>query len=89
MQDKDVYEKFYSKLLAKRLINQTSISNDYEKLMIATIQVQIDFPLIDFRRIFVLNRMPVVSNMYLKSNKCVKISKRVRIFLINIIKLNQ
>jgi hypothetical protein len=48
MQDKDVYEKFYSKLLAKRLINQASISNDYEKLMISIIQVQIDFPTIDF-----------------------------------------
>jgi len=39
MQEKDVFGKFYSKLLAKRLINQMSISNDYEKLMISNIQV--------------------------------------------------
>ena len=40
MQEKDVFEKFYSKLLAKRLINQKSISSDYEKSMILTIQVR-------------------------------------------------
>ena len=41
MQEKDVFGKFYSKFLAKRFINQMSISNDYEKLMISNIQVNI------------------------------------------------
>jgi hypothetical protein len=43
MQDKDIFEKFYSKMLAKRLINQMSASNDYEKLMISNIQVSYYF----------------------------------------------
>jgi cullin 1 len=33
--DKDVFQKFYSKMLAKRLIHATSVSDDAEKFMIA------------------------------------------------------
>ncbi|CAF2890395.1 unnamed protein product [Rotaria sp. Silwood2] len=43
MQDKDVFVQFYSKLFAKRLINQISISNDYEQLMISNIEVACGF----------------------------------------------
>ncbi|KAF2072212.1 hypothetical protein CYY_006478 [Polysphondylium violaceum] len=32
--DKDVFQKFYSKMLSRRLINGTSVSDDIEKLMI-------------------------------------------------------
>ncbi|UJR37498.1 hypothetical protein I4U23_030201 [Adineta vaga] len=38
MQDKDVFERLYCKLLANRLLKQLSISIDYEKLMISYIQ---------------------------------------------------
>ncbi|CAF5142921.1 unnamed protein product, partial [Rotaria sp. Silwood1] len=34
VKDKDVFEKFYCKMLAKRLIDRLSLSNDYEELMI-------------------------------------------------------
>ncbi|CAF5131748.1 unnamed protein product, partial [Rotaria sp. Silwood1] len=34
IKDKDVFEKFYYKMLAKRLIDRLSLSNDYEELMI-------------------------------------------------------
>jgi hypothetical protein len=37
--DKDVYQQFYGKLLAKRLINQLSNSADDEKLMITKLKV--------------------------------------------------
>jgi hypothetical protein len=37
--DKDVYEQFYGKLLAKRLINELSNSADDEKLMITKLKV--------------------------------------------------
>ncbi|CAF4983587.1 unnamed protein product [Rotaria sp. Silwood1] len=33
IKDKDVFEKFYYKMLAKRLIDRLSLSNDYEELM--------------------------------------------------------
>ena len=35
IEDKDVFEKFYSKLLAKRLINHMSASDDAEASMIS------------------------------------------------------
>ncbi len=81
MQDKDVFQKLYSKLLAKRLINQTSASNDCEKRMIITIQVPFHFPIIDFLCFF---RMHVALNIHQSYNECFKILKRVRILLINI-----
>ncbi|CAF2832753.1 unnamed protein product [Rotaria sp. Silwood2] len=34
IKDKDVFEKFYYKMLAKRLVGRLSTSNDYEELMI-------------------------------------------------------
>ena len=39
MDDKDVFGKFYSKMLAKRLIGQLSASNDYEESMITKLKV--------------------------------------------------
>ena len=39
MNDKDVFGKFYSKMLAKRLIGQLSASNDYEESMITKLRV--------------------------------------------------
>lgn len=38
--DKDVFQKFYSKMLAKRLIHATSVSDDAEKFMIAGLKVR-------------------------------------------------
>ncbi|CAF3426396.1 unnamed protein product [Rotaria sp. Silwood1] len=43
MQEKDVFQKYYSKLFAKRLINQMSISNDYEQMMISNIEITCGF----------------------------------------------
>lgn len=44
--DKDVYQKFYSKMLAKRLIHQQSQSMDAEEAMINRLKVVIEFFLI-------------------------------------------
>ncbi|KAI8809093.1 Cullin [Cladochytrium replicatum] len=38
VEDKDVFQKFYSKMLAKRLVNGTSLSDDYEELMIGKLK---------------------------------------------------
>ncbi|CAF1242245.1 unnamed protein product [Rotaria sp. Silwood1] len=38
IEDKDIYEKFYSKMLSKRLINQLSISEDSEESMISKLK---------------------------------------------------
>ncbi|KAI8609570.1 Cullin [Chytriomyces sp. MP71] len=38
IEDKDVFQKFYSKMLAKRLVNQTSASDDAEASMISKLK---------------------------------------------------
>ncbi|KAJ3359163.1 hypothetical protein GGF32_009611 [Allomyces javanicus] len=38
IEDKDVFQKFYAKALAKRLVNQTSASEDAESLMITKLK---------------------------------------------------
>ncbi|KAJ3404488.1 hypothetical protein HDV05_007143, partial [Chytridiales sp. JEL 0842] len=38
VEDKDVFQKFYSKMLAKRLVNQTSASDDAEVSMISKLK---------------------------------------------------
>ncbi|CAF3045733.1 unnamed protein product [Rotaria socialis] len=38
IEDKDVYQKFYSKMLAKRLVGQLSASDDYEESMISKLK---------------------------------------------------
>ncbi|KAI9333310.1 Cullin [Obelidium mucronatum] len=38
VEDKDVFQKFYSKMLAKRLVNQTSASDDSEASMISKLK---------------------------------------------------
>ncbi|CAF1367900.1 unnamed protein product [Rotaria sordida] len=38
IEDKDVYAKFYGKMLAKRLVDQLSVSNDDEKLIISKLK---------------------------------------------------
>lgn len=37
--DKDVFQKFYSKMFAKRLVNQASASDDAESSMISKLKV--------------------------------------------------
>lgn len=39
MQETDIFENLYLKLLAKRLVHQMSISIEYEKLMVSYLQV--------------------------------------------------
>lgn len=39
VEDKDVFQKFYGKMLAKRLVGQFSASDDYEELMISKLKV--------------------------------------------------
>jgi cullin 1 len=38
VEDKDVFQKFYSKMLAKRLVNATSASDDSETSMISKLK---------------------------------------------------
>ena len=38
--DKDVFQKFYSKMLAKRLVHHNSASDDAEASMISKLKVQ-------------------------------------------------
>ncbi|CAF4223899.1 unnamed protein product, partial [Rotaria sp. Silwood2] len=38
VEDKDVYQKFYSRMLAKRLVGQLSASDDYEESMISKLK---------------------------------------------------
>jgi cullin 1 len=38
VEDKDVFQKFYSKMLAKRLVNGTSASDDAETSMISKLK---------------------------------------------------
>lgn len=40
VEDKDVFQKFYSKLLAKRLVQQNSASDDAEASMISKLKVK-------------------------------------------------
>ena len=39
VEDKDVFQKFYSKMLAKRLVQQNSTSDDAEASMISKLKV--------------------------------------------------
>jgi hypothetical protein len=39
IEDKDVFQKFYGKLLAKRILGQLSASDDYEESMISKLKV--------------------------------------------------
>lgn len=43
IEDKDVFQKFYAKMLAKRLVHQNSASDDAEASMISKLKVQ-EFP---------------------------------------------
>ena len=38
LEDKDVFEKFFSQLLAKRIIQNQSASDDFESLMISKLK---------------------------------------------------
>lgn len=40
VEDKDVFQKFYGKRLAKRLVGQLSASDDYEESMISKLKVR-------------------------------------------------
>jgi cullin 1 len=43
VEDKDVFQKFYGRLLAKRLVGQLSASDDYEELMISKLKAACGF----------------------------------------------
>ena len=43
VEDKDVFQRFYSKMLAKRLIHDSSASEDAEESMITKLKVGISF----------------------------------------------
>jgi cullin 1 len=45
VEDKDVFQKFYGKMLAKRLVGQLSASDDYEESMISKLKVNIIYSL--------------------------------------------
>lgn len=44
IEDKDVFQKFYAKMLAKRLVHQNSASDDAEASMISKLKVDPVFP---------------------------------------------
>ena len=46
IEDKDAFQKFYGRLLAKRLVNELSASDDYEESMISKLKVNINIFLI-------------------------------------------
>ena len=41
IEDKDIFEKFYSKMFAKRLISGLSVNDDAESCMISKLKVRI------------------------------------------------
>lgn len=41
IEDKDVFQKFYAKMLAKRLVHQNSASDDAEASMISKLKVRL------------------------------------------------
>lgn len=43
IEDKDVFQKFYAKMLAKRLVHQNSASDDAEASMISKLKVNLIF----------------------------------------------
>ena len=43
IEDKDVFQKFYAKMLAKRLVHQNSASDDAEASMISKLKVGLFF----------------------------------------------
>lgn len=43
IEDKDVFQKFYAKMLAKRLVHQNSASDDAEASMISKLKVSLIF----------------------------------------------
>lgn len=45
IEDKDVFQKFYSKMLAKRLVGHMSASDDSEESMISKLKVNLNFVL--------------------------------------------
>ncbi len=79
IEDKEVFQKFYSELLAKRLVDQLSISDDYEELMISKLEVNnneiCSFRILSFRQLVVLN-------MHQDYDECFKIFVRVQVKLI-------
>ena len=44
IEDKDVFQKFYSKMLGKRLVQHMSASDDAEASMISKLKVSISIP---------------------------------------------
>lgn len=48
IEDKDVFQKFYSKMLAKRLVQHMSASDDAEASMISKLKVSRDLPHVNF-----------------------------------------
>lgn len=44
IEDKDVFQKFYAKMLAKRLVHQNSASDDAEASMISKLKVRLASP---------------------------------------------
>ena len=50
VEDKDVFQKFYSKMLGKRLVQQNSASDDAEASMISKLKVSHRIPYRSFVR---------------------------------------
>ena len=51
VEDKDVFQKFYSKMLAKRLVSQNSASDDAEATVISKLKVSNNLILIMFKMV--------------------------------------
>ena len=93
IEDKDVFQKFYSRMLAKRLVNQTSASDDAEANMISKLKVRVQFIFADvterdwnikFNNSYAMKtlwQLRVVHQMTFSCNRC-KILKIVKLWIL-------
>ncbi len=80
VEDKDVFQKFYGKMLAKRLVGQLSASDDYEESMISKLKVNTihKSSKTKISSDFSFSKH-VVSNIHQNYNECFKILVLVKI----------
>ncbi len=76
LQEKDVFQKFYSRMLAKRLIYGLSISEDSEMNLISGLKVIFEDSNEMFEAVFssVHHRVPVELNTLQSYRECLRMS---------------
>lgn len=95
IEDKDVFQKFYSKMLAKRLVQHMSSSDDAEASMISKLKVRtLKFVSMDHDETiyYFVYSIPVDSSIHQNCSECFKILELAKIlmsFLKNIWSMHQ